>query len=226
MLMFDPVYFMFVGPALLLALWAQARVQSAYGRWSQALASSGLTGAELARQLLARAGVGQVRVEAVGGQLTDHYDPRDKVVRLSAPVYNGRSLAALGIAAHEIGHVLQDAEGYTWLGVRNAIIPVTRFGSQLAIPLFILGLILQVASLQNLGILLFLFAVIFQLVTLPVEFNASSRAIALLEGGGYITRQEVGPVREVLNAAALTYGAALVMAVMQLLYLLSMRQRD
>ncbi|HEX6987867.1 MAG TPA: zinc metallopeptidase [Bacillota bacterium] len=226
MLLFDPLYLLYVGPALLLALWAQSRVQGAYARWSRVLSSGGLTGAELARQLLSRAGVDQVRVEAVGGQLTDHYDPRAKVVRLSGPVYNGRSLAALGIAAHEVGHVLQDAEDYTWLGVRNAIIPVTRFGSQLAIPLFILGLFLQLASLQSLGILLFLFAVIFQVVTLPVEFNASNRAVALLEGEGYVTRQEVGPVRQVLNAAALTYVAALVMAVMQLLYLLSLRQRD
>lgn len=226
MLMFDPLYLLYVGPALLLAMWAQARVQGAYARWSRSLAASGLTGGELARQLLHRAGIDQVRVEVVGGQLTDHYDPRAKAVRLSGPVYNGRSLAALGIAAHEVGHVLQDAEEYTWLGVRNAIIPVTRFGSQLAIPLFLLGLFLHLASLQNLGILLFLFAVIFQVVTLPVEFNASSRALALLEGGGYVTREEVGPIRQVLSAAALTYVAALVMAVMQLLYLLSLRQRD
>lgn len=224
--MFDPTYYLFVGPALLLALWAQARVQGAYQRWSRVTASSGITGAELARELMSRARVGSVGVEPIPGQLTDHYDPRAKVVRLSPEVYNGRSLVALGIAAHEVGHALQDAEEYVWLGVRNSIIPITRFGSQLAIPLFIIGLFVGAPALQNLGILLFLLAVAFQVITLPVEFNASSRAIALLEGGGYITRNETGPVRQVLNAAALTYVAALVMAVMQLLYLLSLRQRD
>ncbi|HEY8448934.1 MAG TPA: zinc metallopeptidase, partial [Bacillota bacterium] len=189
--LFNVDYWLFLLPALLFTMWAQARVRGAYERWSQVAAASGFTGADVARELLHRAGIHDVRIEAIGGHLTDHYDPRQRAVRLSPGVYGGRSLAALGIAAHEIGHVLQDRDGYVWLGVRNAIIPLTQFGSQLAMPLFLAGLIFASGFLQDLGILLFLFAVIFQLITLPVEFNASSRAVALLEGGHYVTRNEV-----------------------------------
>lgn len=224
--MFDPSYFLFVLPALAFTMWAQSRVTGAYQRWSQVMASRGITGAELARELLQRAGIAGVRVEPVAGHLTDHYDPRAKVVRLSEPVYSGRSLAALGIAAHEIGHVIQDYQGYAWLNLRQAIIPVTQLGSQLAMPLFLAGLIFASGFLQDLGIILFLTAVIFQAVTLPVEFNASSRAVSLLETGGFVSRQETGPVRQVLNAAALTYVAALATALANLLYLISLRQRD
>ncbi|EKP93738.1 zinc metallopeptidase [Thermaerobacter subterraneus] len=225
MFYFDPLYFLFVGPALLLALWAQSKVSSAYETYSRVRASNGLTGADLARQLLRQAGLDDVRVEPIGGRLTDHYDPRSKVVRLSEGVYYGSTVAAQGVAAHEVGHALQHATGYVWLGLRNAIIPVTQFGSQLAFPLFFLGLILNLASLQNLGILLFSLAVLFQVITLPVEFNASSRALATLAGGGYLRGEEVQGARNVLQAAALTYVAAMVMAVMQLLYLLALRGR-
>ncbi len=225
MFYFDPLYFLFVGPALLLALWAQSKVSSAYETYSRVRASNGLTGADLARQLLRQAGLDDVRVEPIGGRLTDHYDPRSKVVRLSEGVYYGSTVAAQGVAAHEVGHALQHATGYVWLGLRNAIIPVTQFGSQLAFPLFFLGLILNLASLQNLGILLFSLAVLFQVITLPVEFNASSRALATLAGGGYLRGEEVRGARNVLQAAALTYVAAMVMAVMQLLYLLALRGR-
>ncbi|HEY8489208.1 MAG TPA: zinc metallopeptidase, partial [Thermaerobacter sp.] len=169
--------------------------------------------------------IDDVRVEPIGGRLTDHYDPRTKVVRLSEGVYYGSTVAAQGVAAHEVGHAIQHATGYVWLGLRNAIIPATQFGSQLAFPLFFLGLIMNWAPLQNLGILLFSLAVLFQVITLPVEFNASSRALAALAGGGYLRGEEVRGARTVLQAAALTYVAAMVMAVMQLLYLLALRGR-
>ena len=225
MFVFDPLYMLFVGPALLLALWAQSKVSSAYETYARVRAANGLTGAEVARQMLRLAGIDDVRVEPIGGRLTDHYDPRSKVVRLSEGVYYGSTVAAQGIAAHEVGHAIQHATGYVWLGLRNAIIPVTQFGSQLAFPLFFLGLIMQLDPLINLGILLFSLAVLFQVITLPVEFNASSRALATLAGGGYLRGEEVQGARAVLQAAALTYVAAMVMAVMQLLYLLALRGR-
>ncbi|PZN07324.1 zinc metallopeptidase [Thermaerobacter composti] len=225
MFVFDPLYMLFVGPALLLALWAQSKVSSAYATYARVRAANGLTGAEVARQLLRQAGIDDVRVEPIGGRLTDHYDPRSKVVRLSEGVYYGSTVAAQGIAAHEVGHAIQHATGYVWLGLRNAIIPATQFGSQLAFPLFFLGLILNLTSLVDLGILLFSLAVLFQVITLPVEFNASSRALAALAGGGYLRGEEVRGARAVLQAAALTYVAAMVMAVMQLLYLLALRGR-
>ncbi|GAB6875841.1 zinc metallopeptidase [Thermaerobacter litoralis] len=221
----DPLYLLFVGPALLLALWAQSKVSAAYATYSQVRAANGLTGADVARQMLRQAGIDDVRVEPIGGRLTDHYDPRTKVVRLSEGVYYGSTVAAQGVAAHEVGHAIQHATGYVWLGLRNAIIPATQFGSQLAFPLFFLGLIMNWAPLQNLGILLFSLAVLFQVITLPVEFNASSRALATLAGGGYLRGEEVRGARAVLQAAALTYVAAMVMAVMQLLYLLALRGR-
>lgn len=221
----DPLYWLMIGPALLLALWAQGKVSSAYERYSRVRAANGLTGAQVAESLLRSAGIHDVRIEPIRGHLTDHYDPRRKVVRLSEGVYYGSSVAAQGIAAHEVGHVLQHATGYVWLGLRNAIIPATQFGSQLAFPLFFLGLILSLRPLIDLGILLFSLAVIFQVVTLPVEFNASARALASLAGGGYLQPAEVRGARSVLQAAALTYVAAMVMAVMQLLYLLSLRDR-
>ncbi|HEY8394050.1 MAG TPA: zinc metallopeptidase [Thermaerobacter sp.] len=214
-----------VGPALLLALWAQSKVSSAYEQYSRVRAANGLTGAQVAENLLRGAGIHDVRVEPTRGHLTDHYDPRKKVVRLSEGVYYGSSVAAQGIAAHEVGHAIQHATGYVWLGLRNAIIPATQFGSQLALPLFFLGLIMQLDPLLNLGILLFSLAVAFQVITLPVEFNASARALASLAGGGYLQPAEVRGARSVLQAAALTYVAAMVMAVMQLLYLLSLRDR-
>lgn len=226
---YDP-YAVLLLPALLLAIWAQHQVSSAYARWSQVAARSGWSGADLARALLRRYGLDHVAVQPVAGHLTDHYDPRVRVVRLSHDVYHGRSLAALGIAAHEVGHAIQHATGYAPLHVRNAIIPVTQFGSQLAFPLFFLGFFVRWDPLMEAGILLFLTVVLFQVITLPVEFNASARALALLAEGGYLAPDEIGPTRSVLNAAALTYVAALVMAVAQLVRLLlywqHARERD
>lgn len=225
MFYFDPLYFIYIAPALILALWAQSRVSGAFKQYSRVRSNRGFTGAQVARQLLQNAGAQEVEVSETQGNLTDHYDPRSRAVRLSRGVYSSSSLAALGVAAHEAGHALQHQEGYMWLGLRNTIIPMTQFGSQMAFPLFFIGLLTQLEFLMTLGILFFSAAVVFQLVTLPVEYNASARAMRLLLAEGFITPDEVRPTRAVLSAAALTYLAAALMAVMQLLYLLSLRGR-
>lgn len=223
--MFDSGYMIFVLPALLFVLYAQARVKSAFERNAGVWARSGVSGARVARQLLDEAGLDDVPVERTPHHLGDHYDPRKRVVRLSAPVHDHSSLAALGVAAHEVGHAIQHGTGYAPLHIRNSIIPVAQFGSTLAWPLFFVGLLTNAGALMDIGIILFTGAVLFQLVTLPVEFNASSRAVALLEAGNYLNRDEVGRAKEVLNAAALTYVAALAMAVAQLLRLMLLRGR-
>ncbi len=226
MLLFDPMYFILILPALLLASWAQSKVKGAFAKNSNIRSSRNVSGAEVARNLLDRAGLREVAVEPLNtGGLGDHYDPRHRTIRLSPDVYGGTSLAALGVAAHEAGHALQHAGGYFWLGIRNAIIPVSQFGSRLAFPLFFVGLLFQGEMLMTIGIAFFALAVGFQLITLPVEYNASSRAIGLLESEGFVTSSEIPAVREVLDAAALTYLAAALMAVMQLIYLLTLRGR-
>lgn len=216
-------------PAMILAFWAQIRVSSTFNKFSKVGAGGGRTGAEVARELLDRAGLHDVRVERVAGDLTDHYDPRTRVLRLSAPVHDSTSVAALGVAAHEAGHALQHDEGYLFLGMRSVMYPVAAFGSSAAWPLFFIGFIFGggsgLAWLMDLGILLFMVAVMFYIVTLPVEFNASSRALAALEGGGYLTTNELRGARKVLGAAALTYVAAAAMAVLQLVRLLILRDR-
>jgi Zn-dependent membrane protease YugP len=215
----------FVLPALVFAFWAQNRVKTAFKKNMLKVARSGVTGNDVARDILKGSRIHDVSVEVSRGTLSDHYDSRAKAVRLSPEVYQGQSLAALGVAAHEAGHAIQHDVGYAPLGIRNAIFPVASLGSNAAFPLFFIGFILQYPLLMDLGILFFLGAVIFQVVTLPVEFNASNRALALLEGQGYITGDEVGPVKEVLNAAALTYVAATAMALAQLLRLVLLRSR-
>ncbi len=215
-------------PALFFAMYAQAKVQGTYQRYSRVHARSGLTGAQVARRLLDSAGLTHIPVEMSRGTLSDHFDPREGVIRLSPGVYQGSSLAALGIAAHETGHALQHDDGYFPLAFRNNLFPVASIGSTLAFPLFFIGFLFGATSLgflMDIGILLFAFAVLFQLVTLPVEYNASNRAISLLGEGGYLTREEIGPAREVLNAAALTYLAARAVALTQLLRLLILRDR-
>ncbi len=207
-------------PALLLAIYAQSKVTTTFEKYLRVPARSGMTGADVAREILYRSGIHDVTVEMNRGRLSDHYDPRQKVLRLSSEVYNGRSLAALGVAAHECGHAIQHDVGYAPLALRNAIVPAAGIGSQMAFPLFFMGLLFRADTLMMLGILLFSLAVLFQLITLPVEYNASSRAVAVLENYGFIDRSERGPIRAVLNAAALTYVAATLMAVMQLLRLL------
>src|SRR5262245_52594911 len=216
-----PIYYnvemlLFLSPALILAFIAQMWVQSAYSRGRQHAAS--MSGFMAARRLLDSAGLQQVEIETVPGQLSDHYDPRGKVLRLSEDNYHGRSLAAVGIAAHEAGHAIQDAVGYLPLIIRNFAVPAASFGSGAAMLLLLLGFLFQWTWMIGLGIVCFSAVVFFQVVNLPVEFNASSRAKALLVEYGIVHPQEMGPVNSVLNAAALTYVAATLQAILQLLY--------
>lgn len=217
---FDPMYLLFLAPGILLAMWAQWRVHQAYAEASQQPAQSGYTGAETAALLLRSAGIDQVRIEPSDGFLSDHYVPGEKVLRLSPDVYSGRSLAALGIAAHECGHALQDAQRDPMLVVRNFLVPAAGIGSNLAWIVIAVGFFLQAMQLILLGIILFSGTVLFQLVNLPVEFDASRRARAALLDSGLITPDEDQGVGRVLNAAALTYVAATLTSVLTLLYFL------
>ncbi|HEU4797675.1 MAG TPA: zinc metallopeptidase [bacterium] len=226
MFFWDPT-FVLVLPAIILALYAQFKVQSTFRRYSEVRSSTGYTGAQAAAALLQRQGINDVKIEPVpgpmSGMLSDHYDPRNKVLRLSEQVYGSDSLAALGVAAHETGHAVQHRVGYAPLALRSAIVPVAQFGTTAAWILFLLGLFLSRPGLMDLGILLFLGYVMFAIVTLPVEFNASARAVELLQGQGMVLPQEAQGVRAVLNAAALTYIAAAAMAVLQLVRLIVLR---
>jgi Zn-dependent membrane protease YugP len=212
----DPTMILLI-PALIISLWAQAKVHSTFHKYLRVQAATRLSGAAVARNLLNANGAGHVRIEMTSGHLSDHYDPRSRTVRLSPDVFKGSSLAALGVAAHEAGHALQHEHGYFPLVLRNNFAPVAQFGSNLALPLLFIGLILGYANLAIWGIYLFAAVVIFQIITLPVEFNASQRAIALLETGGYLAKNEVQPTKRVLDAAALTYVAAAITAVLTLL---------
>lgn len=216
MMFFDPMYFVYVAPALLLAMWAQWRVHSAYAAASQEPAP--ITGAAAARHILDSAGAVDVTIEQVPGRLSDHYDPRSKVLRLSPDVYHQRSLAAVGIAAHEAGHALQDAQGYALMSIRNAAVGVANLGSGLGVILLLVGLGIGLAQIAWLGILLFGGTVFFQLVNLPVEFDASNRAKAQLVNLGIVPQSEMRAVNNVLNAAALTYVAATLQSILTLLY--------
>ena len=230
--MFYPFYFdytyIILIPALILVMIAQAKVSGNYNKYSKIANRRGYTGADVARQLLLENGITDVSVEGIRGQLTDHYDPRSKVLRLSEGVYNSRSISALSIAAHETGHALQDYMGYVPLGIRTALVPVVNFSSSAAIPVFIIGLIFGGGFLLDLGLFLFLGAVVVQIITLPVEFNASKRAIRMLENGNYLYPDEIAPAKKVLNAAAMTYVAALFLTISQFLRLLALsgRRRD
>jgi len=226
MFFWDYTYFLIV-PPLLLAFYAQARVRGIYAKYSKLGASSGISGAQMAKEILNLGGAGHVPVEETPGQLSDHYDPRKKVLRLSAGVYESKSIAALGIAAHEAGHALQHHTGYAPLNLRNGIYPVANLGSTLAFPLFLIGFFMSrkgPSMLMDIGILLFAGAVLFSVLTLPVEFNASKRAMALLGERGYLKGQELDGARRVLSAAALTYVASTAMAAMQLLRMFLLRQ--
>lgn len=224
---FDSTFIVYVLPALLFALWAQARVSGAFNRYSRVRNSRNLSGADAARRLLDESGLQDVRIAPTQGRLSDHYDPRDRTLYLSPDVYYQPSIAAVGIAAHEAGHAIQHGVGYAPLALRNNLVPVAQFGSTLAMPLFFLGIIMRAGFLMNFGIILFGAAVVFQVITLPVEFNASSRAIELLEGQGYLAGDELQGARAVLSAAALTYVAATAMALAQMLRLMALaRRRD
>ncbi|MDQ7821842.1 MAG: zinc metallopeptidase [Candidatus Eremiobacteraeota bacterium] len=223
---FDPLYLIIVMPFVLLSLYASIKVQTTFKKYLQVPARSGLTGSQAARELLNGGGLQDVAVEEGGGFLSDFYDPLRKRLSLSPEVYEGNSLASVGVAAHETGHAFQHSQGYLPLQLRSSLVPVAGFGSNAGWIMAVIGIAFQSGFMLNLGILLFSCAVLFYVITLPVEFNASSRAVALLTEKGIVGRDEEKAVRDVLGAAALTYLAAALTAVAQLLYLLALRNRD
>lgn len=223
-MIFDPVYWLVIGAGMILSLWAQFKVKGTFHKFSQMATRSRMTGAEVAKRILAENRIHDVTVEPIAGGLTDHYDPRTKVLRLSEPVYGSNSMAAFGVAAHEVGHAIQHAEGYAPLKFRSAWVPIANLGSGISIFVIIAALFLggaQTALGYNLalvGVLLFATATVFTLVTLPVEFDASRRAMLSLQNGGYMSADELTGAKKVLDAAALTYVAAAVTSILTLLY--------
>lgn len=217
-MMWDLTYILIIVGALL-SMWASARVNSTFRRYAQVRSMTGMTGAEAAMRLLHSQGIYDVTVRQVRGHLTDHYDPRTKTVNLSQAVYSQTSVAALGVAAHECGHAIQDNVGYAPLRLRSAFVPVANLGSTLSWPLIVIGLLIGMTPFIRLGIWMFTLALLFQVITLPVEFNASSRAVTLLDQLGILSGQEVDGTRKVLGAAALTYVAAVAVSLLQLLRL-------
>ncbi len=212
-------YIIFVLPAVILAMWASANVNSTYKKYSKKISSSGFTGQSAARHILDVNGLSDVRIERVSGNLTDHYDPKANVIRLSDSVFDNASAAAIGVAAHEAGHAVQHATGYGPIKLRMAIIPVCNIGSNLSMPLILIGLMLGSYALANLGIAFFALAALFQVVTLPVEFNASKRALAALRMSTNMSQTDLSSSKKVLTAAALTYVAALAVSLANLLRL-------
>lgn len=210
--------------AMLFGMFAQSRVHSTYARYLQVPTAGGYTGFQVARSMLDSGGLQNVPIERVAGELTDHYDPRSNILRLSDAVYNGTSIASVSIAAHEVGHAMQDAQGYGALRLRNLLAPAVMVGSNFVMILILLGLFLQLTRLYDLGLLIFGLIVVFQLITLPVEFNASRRALATLEQG-FIRPEEEPGARQVLNAAAMTYVAATLISVANLLRFFTLRRR-
>ncbi len=218
----DPTYILVLAGALICLL-ASARVKSVYKRYSAQRSMSGMTGAQTAQRILQMNGITDVTVQHIAGSLTDHYDPAKKVVSLSDAVYGSSSVAAVGVAAHECGHVLQHHEGYLPLQIRTALVPAANIGSQLGLPVVILSLLLGLSqTFTNIGVALFSLGVLFQIITLPVEFNASSRALKMLEGYGILGAEETSGSRAVLNAAALTYVASAASMILQLLRILAL----
>ncbi len=233
MMYFDYYYLVLVVPMIILSLIAQGMVNSRFSKYSKVATKRNLTATEAARQILDNNGLYNVKIEAVSGKLTDHYDPKSNVIRLSDTVRNSTSVAAVGVAAHEAGHAVQHAQGYSLIRLRNSLVPAANLGSKLSIPLIIIGLVFMGmesffgSALVYGGIILFSLAVLFQVVTLPVEFDASNRAIKVLGEGGYLYEEEVGDVKKVLGAAAMTYVAAAATSIAQLLRLILIaRDRD
>ena len=224
------MYFIYLAIIILIPIYAQMKVKSTYKKYAEVPASSGMNGAETARAILDQNGLYNVRVEETPGMLSDHYDPRDKTVRLSTDNYHGHSVAGVAVAAHEVGHAIQDKEGYAPLRLRHALVPVANFGSNISWILILIGIIAQISGLLLAGIIFMAAAVVFQLVTLPVEFNASSRAMDQLVSVGVIRNDEERETRKVLSAAAMTYVAAALVAVLELVRLLlaytGMREED
>lgn len=214
----DPVYFLFMIPGLLIVLYAQAKVKSTFAKYNNVPTMQGITGAEAARRILDMNGLHNVPVQQIPGELSDNFDPKSNVVRLSAATYGRATVGAVGVAAHECGHAIQYATGYAPIKLRNAIVPICSIGSGLSVPVIILGFFLSMPSLVTVGIVLFALVVLFQLVTLPVEFNASNRALQTLTQSGMVTPEEGQGVRSVLTAAGLTYVAAMLQSILTLLY--------
>lgn len=213
-------------PGLLLGIWAQFKVKSSFEKYQRVLSRYGHTAEGIARELLSRSGCGSVSIQQTGGSLTDHYDPRANVLRLSSSVYGSSSVAAIGVAAHECGHAMQQKEGYAPLRLRSALVPVVNLGSNLYFPIFLLGILFSWEPLVYVGIACFGLTLLFALVTLPVEFNASARAVAALQDGGYLNGEELDGAKAVLHAAALTYVASAVSSLLQLLRLLIIARRN
>ena len=227
---YDPTYILVLIGAVL-SLWASATVKSTYNKYSRVYSYSGLTGAQAAAQILRQAGISDVRIEHVSGNLTDHYDPKARVLRLSDSVYGSNSVAAIGVAAHECGHAIQDQEDYVPLRFRSAFVPVANLGTQVAFPILLLGVFLGSSYfLIQVGLLCFFFGVLFQLITLPVEFNASGRAVRILRETGMMSDDELSKTKKVLSAAAMTYVAAAAASILSMLRLIILfggnRRRD
>ncbi len=222
---FDTYYLFLVVPALLIALWAQINVSTTFRKYNNVRNVRGITADEAARYILDDNGLYSVRIERVSGNLSDHYDPRSNVIRLSDSTYGNSSVGAIGVAAHEVGHAIQHATGYLPIKIRQAIIPITQIGSTIAIPLAVLGIIMSWDILITVGILLFCAVVLFQLITLPVEFNASNRALKTLENKNILEGRELAGAKKVLRAAALTYVAALLVAIANLVRLIALSNR-
>lgn len=224
---YDYYYLVLVVPAILISLFAQIKVQSTYKKYAQVMSARRVTAAEVTRQILDRNGLSNVAIEGVHGSLTDHFDPRTNVIRLSDSVRGDVSVASIGVAAHEAGHAVQYAQGYFPIKLRNAVLPVANIGSAVSVPLILLGLLFSMKPLVSFGILMFAFVLLFQLITLPVEFDASRRAIRTLDEGGILLGEELSGAKKVLGAAAMTYVAAALTTAMQLLRLIFIsRRRD
>lgn len=220
---FDWTYIVFILPCALFAMWASSKVKSTYAKYGKQFSERGIKAEDAARRMLDQNGLTNVKIERIEGHLTDHYDPRSRIIRLSESVYNSTSTAAIGVACHEVGHAIQHANGYAPLRLRNAIIPLTNIGSSLSWPLILVGLLFQrntTPTLAYLGIALFGFAVLFQVFTLPTEFDASKRALQSMEASNYFSQSELVGAKKVLDAAALTYVAALATSIMQMLRLI------
>lgn len=223
---FDPTMIILI-PAVILTLYAQSKVQSNFAKYLRVQTQKGYTGVQVARRLLDQHGLQNIPIELSRGKLSDHYDPTKQILRLSQEVYEGHSVAAVSVAAHEVGHAIQHANGYIPLALRNMVFPIARFGSSAALPFIMIGLLIpSLGSLMNIGILLFGTAVLFQIITLPVEFNASRRALELLDTNGFVVENEIKGSKKVLQAAALTYIAAMASGIAQLLRLIMIRNRN
>jgi Zn-dependent membrane protease YugP len=222
---FDPTMIILI-PAMIISFWAQTKVNSTYSKYSEVRTINGYTGQQVARMMLDNAGLSDVRIEVINSKLGDHYDPSSRILRLSPDVYAGGTISSAGIAAHEVGHAIQHKEGYKPLTIRNSIVPVVNISSSASWILFIIGLMLGFKGLTMLGIVLFSAVVVFQLITLPVEFDASTRALNILKSRGILYGDETKNAQKVLDAAAMTYVAATLMAVSQLIRLIALSNRD